>query len=334
MVQKSVSVGSMTNIHVYEGDDFTGGVVTDDVIIAGTAPTNPNEVLRLGDVGGILGDVVGPGASTDNAIARFHGATGKILQNSGVLVDDSGNIVLSDDTWLGIGGALERIIFDADNNQIEIMGASVGIATLTPAAVLDVVGNVRLGDSATNYFGSASDGEVSLHGTARVKLEVVQQAFSSKKGAASPTEVLSQVGTTATMLEPRLSFSAVVQQDIHFIIHVPENADGSVNVQFHLMWIPASGWTAGNYMWKLEYIVKDENADSTTVASTTISADVTPANDDNFIETEFATTIDAGPDQTISCHLYRDVANDNGDAAGEVRFVEVEYTANKLGEAT
>lgn len=38
------------------------------------------------------GDVVGPGSSTDNAIARFDGTTGKLLQNSTVLLDDSGNI--------------------------------------------------------------------------------------------------------------------------------------------------------------------------------------------------------------------------------------------------
>jgi len=38
--------------------------------------------------------VVGPGSSTDNAIARYDSTTGKIIQNSGVTVDDSDNIVL------------------------------------------------------------------------------------------------------------------------------------------------------------------------------------------------------------------------------------------------
>src|SRR5687768_2035431 len=37
-------------------------------------------------------DVSGPASSTDNAVARFDGATGKILQNSGVTVDDSNNV--------------------------------------------------------------------------------------------------------------------------------------------------------------------------------------------------------------------------------------------------
>ena len=38
------------------------------------------------------GDVEGPGTSTDNAIARFHQGTGKVIQNSLVTIDDSGSV--------------------------------------------------------------------------------------------------------------------------------------------------------------------------------------------------------------------------------------------------
>jgi len=38
------------------------------------------------------GSVVGPGSSTDNAIARYDLATGLLLQDSGVLIDDSENV--------------------------------------------------------------------------------------------------------------------------------------------------------------------------------------------------------------------------------------------------
>lgn len=37
-------------------------------------------------------DVVGPASSTDNAAVRFDGTTGKLLQNSGVIIDDSNNV--------------------------------------------------------------------------------------------------------------------------------------------------------------------------------------------------------------------------------------------------
>lgn len=38
------------------------------------------------------GDVVGPGSSTDNALARFDGTSGKSIQNSGVTCDNSNNL--------------------------------------------------------------------------------------------------------------------------------------------------------------------------------------------------------------------------------------------------
>ncbi len=42
--------------------------------------------------GGGSGDVAGPASSTDNAIARFDGATGKVIQNSLATLDDVGNL--------------------------------------------------------------------------------------------------------------------------------------------------------------------------------------------------------------------------------------------------
>lgn len=50
---------------------------------------------RAGDKGtdgAGTGDVSGPGSATDNALARYDGTGGKTLKNSGVTVDDSGNI--------------------------------------------------------------------------------------------------------------------------------------------------------------------------------------------------------------------------------------------------
>jgi len=38
------------------------------------------------------GDVVGPASATDNAVVRFDSTTGKLVQNSGVIVDDSNNV--------------------------------------------------------------------------------------------------------------------------------------------------------------------------------------------------------------------------------------------------
>ncbi len=45
-----------------------------------------------GGSGGGSGDVVGPASSTDNAIVRYDGTTGKLLQNSSITVTDDGYI--------------------------------------------------------------------------------------------------------------------------------------------------------------------------------------------------------------------------------------------------
>lgn len=74
-----VSVSGSTNI-----DGITDWVVGDWIIYNGTfwQKIDQSEV----------GDVSGPGSSTDNAVARFNGTTGKVIQNSGIIIDDSDNV--------------------------------------------------------------------------------------------------------------------------------------------------------------------------------------------------------------------------------------------------
>lgn len=54
-----------------------------------TVTENPDEI----DISvTAIGDVIGPAGATDEAIARYDGATGKLLQDSLATIDDSGNI--------------------------------------------------------------------------------------------------------------------------------------------------------------------------------------------------------------------------------------------------
>jgi hypothetical protein len=68
-------------------------------------------------ISGGTGDVTGAASSTDNAVTRFDGTTGKIIQNSAVIIDDSNNVS--------------------------------GVATLN-AATLIIADNVTLGSSNTD----------------------------------------------------------------------------------------------------------------------------------------------------------------------------------------
>jgi hypothetical protein len=66
-----------------------------NVTITGTWPNQT--INSTGGSGG--GDVTGPGSSTDNAVARFDSTTGKIIQNSGVVINDSGEVTVG--VWKG-----------------------------------------------------------------------------------------------------------------------------------------------------------------------------------------------------------------------------------------
>jgi hypothetical protein len=197
-------------------------------------------------------------------------------------------------------------------------------------------GTNKFGDS-TNYTQVSSSGFQTLHGNARVHREVKIDASIVNKGASAPTTTTRAVGASGGVACPVIQFSKVTQQDVYFHIHAQSDTDSTANVTFHVMWLPGSGWTTGNYVWKLEYLIKYEdatygNADISTGTPTTISADVTPANNHTHIETEFATGIDLNEHQVMCCHFYRDVATDNADDVGEVTFFEIEYVKNSLGE--
>lgn len=58
---------------------------------------NPPNASLIG-----VGDVDGPASSTDNAIVRFDGATGKLIQNSTVIMTDNGDVSMPSTATLGL----------------------------------------------------------------------------------------------------------------------------------------------------------------------------------------------------------------------------------------
>ena len=192
----------------------------------------------------------------------------------------------------------------------------------------------RFGD-ASNYSDFSNVGILTMAGTARVYKEIVIPIKRVTSGASAPVEANRAVGASGGVLVPVLQFSKTTQNDIHFEVHMQADCDTSAAVHFHIMWFPGASWTTGNFMWKLEYLVRDSSGTAlNTGTPTTISADVTPSAATNMIETEFAADITlTADDQVLECHFYRDVANDNGDDVGELRFCEIHYTVNKLGVA-
>lgn len=85
------------------------------------------------------GDVVGPAGATDNAIARYNGATGLIIQNSAVTISDTGVIT--------VNGAFALPNTDGTNLQVlqtngagSVTWASAGSGTVSSVSVVSANG--------------------------------------------------------------------------------------------------------------------------------------------------------------------------------------------------
>ena len=110
--------------------------------------------------GGGSGDVVGPASATDNTIARFDSTTGKLIQGSGVVIDDSNNITTAGDIAVN-GGDLtsSATTFNLLNSTVTTLnvggaattleiGAATGTTSINNALTVD--GSTTLGDSSVD----------------------------------------------------------------------------------------------------------------------------------------------------------------------------------------
>lgn len=127
-----------------QGDDglIQSVVAGTNVTIDSTDPANP--IISTGS------NVVGASSSTDNAVVRFDGITGKLLQNSTVTINDAGEIRTENDVWVGVGEFPDTYISDGlvSSNQL-----SASDSILTPAV------------AGLNISGLTLDSETGSNGT-------------------------------------------------------------------------------------------------------------------------------------------------------------------------
>lgn len=101
-------------------------------------------------VGG--GDVDGPASSTDNAIARFDGLTGKIVQNTaGVTIDDSNNVVTSGS------------FFTKDGTGVQVVSLSNG-GVISGSSDLQAGGNLTVAGTSTLIGVVSASGDLAVNG--------------------------------------------------------------------------------------------------------------------------------------------------------------------------
>ncbi len=93
-----------------------------------------------GVMGGIFGggDVAGPASSTDNAIARFHSTTGKILQNGLATIDDDGTIRVTGAIFSGSVSITTTDLGTPALNATATMSGQVASVTIANNCIIDL----------------------------------------------------------------------------------------------------------------------------------------------------------------------------------------------------
>jgi hypothetical protein len=132
----------------------------------GTAPTTPSNgdvwttsaglFVRINGttVGPLLGgggNVTGPGSATDEALARYDGTTGKLLQNSTVTISDAGVVAptANDGGVLGAATLGWGDLFGATGFTWNI-GNGNWLATHSSGVMTVTTGDLRMGTAGTN----------------------------------------------------------------------------------------------------------------------------------------------------------------------------------------
>lgn len=86
--------------------------------------TDAEQSKLTGIVGGAkTGDVVGPASSTDNALIRFDGVTGKLVQNSNAILADGGALTVPTIQFDNIGVGSDPIFLSSSpTNELVLVG--------------------------------------------------------------------------------------------------------------------------------------------------------------------------------------------------------------------
>jgi hypothetical protein len=95
------------------------------------------DISLSGDKGD-AGDITGPVSSTDNAIARWDGTSGNLIQDSSVTIDDSNNL-----TGVVNLTATGNLIVDTNTLYVDATGNRVGIGRTPTTNALEVAGTIE-----------------------------------------------------------------------------------------------------------------------------------------------------------------------------------------------
>lgn len=196
--------------------------------------------------------------------------------------------------------------------------------------IITVASGLRLGDGTANYVDIQPDGEIQLVGTARVKKITSLVLHGVSSGASTNVGNYYGIPSLDDTVDEYSTWKAEKLQ---------LDSDVSVTASLKIYFATANnqvGVTVASF--RGSYSTKKEGEDAS--AATGSFTDVTKTLDNNqpqnlLIEHTLVSNIVIDPDDVFGCAIYRDV-DPSDTVVGDIRIFKawIEYTVNKLGEAT
>lgn len=192
---------------------------------------------------------------------------------------------------------------------------------------IDRVQKLKIGDL-TNYTEIKNDGEINLHGTARV----YQNEWITPQGFAVPGT--KPAAATDWGISWGWEFTDGTDDTIYATVRLPQDMDKTVAPEFKIGW--ASADTTGDVVWQVEYLYSAQNGDTTKTDDTitevsTVSAVANGLTIATFDDMAAPSTTD----QLLMLRIKR-LGDDGDDDLGDdctLLGSGLKYTVDKLGVA-
>lgn len=327
-------------------DNGTGYVVNDAVFYSGSSyicklastgnlPTNTTYwdlMAQQGAAGAGSGDVSGPASATDNAIARFDLATGKLIQNSLVTVDDNGSINIPSGQQYLVNGspvsgysdeqaqdAVGGILTDSAEIDFTYDDATPSItATLKSGSIdegkLDTSVNASL-DLADNSIQKTTN-ITALNGTGIADGEIAVFNLTNKDIRTSDKTIVTTIGADDTTVPTSKAVNDAIAGFTSYTDEMAQDAVGGILVDTTTIDLTYTDATP-----EIKADVKAASLDTTHLASGVLDTDLTSVSaSDNTIPSAKATKayVDAkgftwkGAWATATAYALNDTVESNG----------------------